>query len=92
MFSLKYIGIVSKIFEDDILVDESIKLAGEISNFSLPTLLSCKESILNGNSWIYSLILTVLAHEVGLSNGIEYERKAFHSTFNLVFYNFITQA
>lgn len=72
---------------DDSVVEESIKLGSEISKFSLPVLISCKDSILKGNYRLNVLRTQhVLAHELGLSDGLEYERKAFHSTFALVIY------
>lgn len=54
-----HIGVVTKVFEDDKLVEEAIKLGKEISQFSLPALISCKESILKGNNF-YALLSHVI--------------------------------
>lgn len=69
------------------LVDEAIKLGKEISKFSLPVLLSCKESILKGtihSRKIAHYSTLIVAEDLGLSQGVDYERKLFHSTFALV--------
>ena len=47
------LGIISKIFEDDIVVSESLKLAEEIAKYSLPALISCKDSIQKGKLKIF---------------------------------------
>lgn len=64
-------GLVGKVFPPGDLVEESLKLAREISQFSLPVIMMCKEAV-------------SMAFEVPLSKGLDFERRLFHSTFALV--------
>ncbi|MBL42901.1 MAG: enoyl-CoA hydratase [Rhodospirillaceae bacterium] len=63
-------GLVSRVIRDEDLISEAIKTAEEIANLSLPSLFLAKESV-------------NYAYNSSLSQGIEYERKLFHSTFSL---------
>jgi hypothetical protein len=82
--SLILAGIVSKIFEDEVLLTESLNLGYEISKYSLNSLILCKEAILKGIFSKQHSKLYFVAQDIGLSDGLEYERKIFHSTFALV--------
>ena len=63
-------GLVSRVLKDEDLVSEAIKTAQSIANLSLPSVFLAKDSV------NYS-------YESSLSQGVEYERKLFHSTFSL---------
>ena len=63
-------GLVSRIIQEEKLLDEAVDVASTIANFSLPAVMMAKES-------------TKRAFETGLSDGINYERKLFYSTFGL---------
>ena len=41
-------GIISKVFENGDVVKEALKLGKEISSYSLPALISCKDAISKG--------------------------------------------
>ena len=81
------IGIVSKVFDDDKLVEETISLAQEISKYSLASLMACKEAISKSKCISYNASINIhyLGEDLPLSLGVDYERKLFHSTFALVF-------
>lgn len=64
------IGLVSKVFPSDSLLEEAIKLGEEISQFSQPTVAMCKEAI---NA----------SQELSLEEGTRFERRLFQSTFAL---------
>lgn len=62
-------GLVSRIVPLADLVDEAIKVAGEIAKLSQPIVMMCKESVNK-------------AYETTLKEGIMFERRVFHSTFS----------
>lgn len=61
-------GLVSRIVAADSLLDEVLKIAGEIAAKSLPSIMICKESVNR-------------AFETTLSEGLLFERRQFHATF-----------
>ncbi|PHQ72303.1 MAG: enoyl-CoA hydratase [Sneathiella sp.] len=61
-------GLVSRIVPVDDLVDEAIKVAGEIADLSRPIVTMAKESVNK-------------SYETTLREGIMFERRLFHSTF-----------
>jgi enoyl-CoA hydratase len=63
-------GLVSKVVAGGKVVDEAVKLAERISNFSKPVVGICKEAV---NA----------AYEMTLAEGLHFERRLFHSTFAL---------
>ena len=63
-------GLVSRVIKDEELVSEAIKTAQSIGNLSLPSVFLAKDSV-------------NYAYESSLRQGVEYERKLFHSTFSL---------
>lgn len=65
------VGLVSKVVDPDQLLDECFKLADEISIFSLPAIVMGKDAV---NKSL----------EMGLAQGLDYERSLFHATFALV--------
>lgn len=64
----KEAGLVSKVFPPNTLVDEAIKLADKIAEQS-PLIVSMAKEAVNK------------AYELTLSEGLEFERRVFHSTF-----------
>ena len=62
-------GLVSRIVPFDDLMDEAVKVAGEIADLSQPIVMMCKESVNK-------------AYETTLREGIMFERRLFHSTFS----------
>ena len=62
-------GLVSRIVPLDDLMDEAVKVAGEIADLSQPIVMMCKESVNK-------------AYETTLREGIMFERRVFHSTFS----------
>ena len=62
-------GLVSRIVPLDDLMEEAVKVAGEIAKLSLPSVMMCKESVNK-------------AYETTLREGIMFERRVFHSTFS----------
>jgi len=62
-------GLVSKIFPADKLVDEAVKLGEKISSHSPLIIALCKESVNK-------------AFETSLAEGLNYERRIFHATFS----------
>jgi len=63
-------GLVSRIVPADKLLDEALAAAQTIANFSLPVVMMIKESVNR-------------AYESGLSEGLLFERRVFHSAFAL---------
>ncbi|KAI9298565.1 ClpP/crotonase [Neoconidiobolus thromboides FSU 785] len=61
-------GLVSKVFPADKLVDETIKTASKIAEFSLPMVQMAKEAVNQ-------------SFELSLSSGLHFERRLFQSTF-----------
>ena len=61
-------GLVARVVGADKLMEETMKTAGVIASKSLPALMICKESVNR-------------AHETGLSEGLLFERRQFHSLF-----------
>lgn len=61
-------GLVSRVVQDEILLDETMALATRIANYSLPALMALKESV--QRSW-----------ESSLSEGIGFERRQLHARF-----------
>lgn len=62
-------GLVSKIFPADKLVDESVKLAEKIASHSPLIIALCKESVKK-------------AFETSLNEGLSFEKRIFHATFS----------
>ncbi|PPR78105.1 MAG: putative enoyl-CoA hydratase echA8 [Alphaproteobacteria bacterium MarineAlpha2_Bin1] len=63
-------GLVSRVIKDEELISESIKTATDIANLSSPSVFLAKDSV-------------NYAYNSALSQGVEYERKLFYSTFSL---------
>lgn len=61
-------GLVSRVVASDKLMDEAISAANGIAAMSLPIVMMIKESVNR-------------AYESSLSDGVQYERRLFHSTF-----------
>jgi enoyl-CoA hydratase/carnithine racemase len=61
-------GLVAKIFEDDALVDEAIKIARKIAGKGQLSVQAAKEAV---NA----------ADELSLQEGLRFERRLFHSLF-----------
>ena len=61
-------GLVSRIVPADELVEEAVKVAKKISDFSLPIVMMTKESVNR-------------AYETTLNEGLRFERRLFHSMF-----------
>ena len=61
-------GLVSRIVPADKLMDEALAAATTIASMSLPVVMMIKESVNR-------------AYETTLSEGVQYERRLFHSTF-----------
>ncbi len=64
------IGLVSRIFPSEELLDQTMKVAEGIASYSLPVLMMIKESVNR-------------AFESSLNEGLIFERRLFHSTFSL---------
>lgn len=64
-------GLVARIYPVESLVEETIKAAQEIASYSLPSVLMTKEAINK-------------SFEMGLTQGLDYERRLFHSLFATV--------
>ena len=64
------IGLVSRIFPVNDLIEEAVKIASEVASFSQPTVMMAKEAV---NA----------SQETFLSEGIKVERSLFYSTFSL---------
>jgi enoyl-CoA hydratase len=65
------LGLVSKVFPSEKLLEEAIKLASTIASYSLPVIYLAKEAVL-------------AADNMNLDQGLLFERRLFHSTFALV--------
>ncbi len=63
-------GLVSRVFPADQLMAETLKAAATMAEFSLPVLMMVKESVNQ-------------SFESGLSQGVNFERRLFHSVFAL---------
>ena len=61
-------GLVARVYPADDLLDETLKTAGEIANFSMPSLMLGKEAVNR-------------AFETTLQEGINFERRVFYSLF-----------
>ncbi|MEM6666221.1 MAG: enoyl-CoA hydratase [Pseudomonadota bacterium] len=61
-------GLVSRVVPADGLVDEALKVANKIAEFSLPAVMMTKESVNR-------------AYETTLSEGVRFERRVFHAMF-----------
>jgi enoyl-CoA hydratase len=61
-------GLVSRIVPADKLMEEALAAAATIASMSLPVVMMIKDSINR-------------AYETTLSEGVQYERRMFHSTF-----------
>lgn len=61
-------GLVSRVVPADELIDEALKAAEKIADFSLPVVMLTKESVNR-------------AYETTLAEGIRFERRVFHATF-----------
>jgi enoyl-CoA hydratase len=61
-------GLVARVLPVDELLDEALKVAGEIAAKSLPVAMMVKESVNR-------------AFEVSLAEGIRFERRVFHAAF-----------
>ncbi len=61
-------GLVSRIVPADDLLDEALKVAGEIAELSLPAVMMVKECVNR-------------AFETSLAEGVRFERRLFHSAF-----------
>jgi len=61
-------GLVSRIVPADTLIDEALEAATVIASMSLPSVMMIKESVNR-------------AYESSLTDGVQYERRLFHSTF-----------
>ncbi|KAJ1964992.1 putative enoyl-CoA hydratase, mitochondrial [Dispira parvispora] len=62
------VGLVSKVFPADQVVDEAVKTGNKIASLSQPIIQMAKESVNQ-------------AYELSLSSGLQYERRLFQSTF-----------
>ncbi len=63
-------GLVARIVPLDKLMEETLKAAQMMASYSLPTLMMAKEAV-------------NMSQETGLSAGIKFERRIFHSSFGL---------
>jgi enoyl-CoA hydratase len=61
-------GLVARVYPADDLLDETLKAASEIANFSMPSLMLGKEAVNR-------------AFETTLQEGINFERRVFYSLF-----------
>ncbi|CAN7640246.1 enoyl-CoA hydratase [Aminobacter aminovorans] len=63
-------GLVSRVVPAADLMEEAMKAAAKIADFSLPAVMMCKEAVNR-------------SYEVTLSEGLRFERRVFHSMFSL---------
>ncbi|GAA4127950.1 enoyl-CoA hydratase [Aminobacter aganoensis] len=63
-------GLVSRVVPAADLMEEAMKAAAKIADFSLPAVMMCKEAVNR-------------SYEVTLSEGLRFERRLFHSMFSL---------
>ncbi|KAJ1560307.1 putative enoyl-CoA hydratase, mitochondrial [Nowakowskiella sp. JEL0078] len=61
-------GLVARVFPAESLVDETVKIAATIAEYSQPIVVMAKEAVNK-------------AYETTLSEGLNFERRLFHSTF-----------
>ena len=61
-------GLVSRVVPADELLEEALKVAEKIADFSMPVAMLTKESVNR-------------AYETTLAEGIRFERRVFHATF-----------
>jgi enoyl-CoA hydratase len=61
-------GLVSRVVEPEVLLEEALKAAERIASFSRPSVLMAKEAVNR-------------TYEMTLSEGLRYERRLFHSLF-----------
>ena len=61
-------GLVSRVVDSKLLIDETLKVARKIASMSKPTSMLAKEVVNQ-------------AFETGLAEGLKYERRLFHATF-----------
>ena len=61
-------GLVSRIVDNDDLLDEALKAANKIAEFSMPIVMMAKEA-------------TNRAFETTLAEGVRFERRLFHAMF-----------
>jgi enoyl-CoA hydratase/carnithine racemase len=66
------IGLVARVFPSERLMDEALKTAEKISSYSLPIVMMAKEAVNK-------------SFELSLEEGLNYERRLFHSTFATVY-------
>ena len=64
------VGLVSRVIPAAELVDEAVKVASQIADMSLPTVMMTKESVNR-------------SYETTLAEGIRFERRVFHAMFAL---------
>ena len=64
-------GLVSKVFPSERLMEEAVKMAKSISEYSLPVTLLAKEAVL-------------AAENLNLEQGLLFEKRLFHGSFALV--------
>jgi enoyl-CoA hydratase len=63
-------GLVSRVVSGEALLDEALKAAGRIADFSLPAVMMAKEAVNR-------------AYETTLAEGLRFEKRLFHSMFAL---------
>jgi enoyl-CoA hydratase len=63
-------GLVSRVVATDALLDEALKAAAKIADFSLPAVIMAKEAVNR-------------SYETTLAEGLRFERRLFHSMFGL---------
>ena len=86
-------GLVAKVFSADKLVAEAIKSAETIANYSLPTVMMAKEAVNKctrhcptcyESRLLTEMLPTIIAYELSLAEGLNFERRLFHQTFATV--------
>ena len=70
-------GLVARVFPTEKLLEETIKVADKIAGLSLPVVMMAKEGVNK-------------AFEMSLTEGLNYERLMFHSTFAIVSFSRLT--
>jgi enoyl-CoA hydratase/carnithine racemase len=80
---ISILGLVAKVFPSESLVQEAVKIALEISQFSQPIVMMCKEAV-NKCKCATCRFLINVAFEMSLTNGLDYERRLFHASFATV--------
>ncbi|KAI0234787.1 hypothetical protein L0F63_007246, partial [Massospora cicadina] len=74
-------GLVSKVFPPDQLVQETVKTAGKIAEFSRPAVQMAKEAVNQGTFLFDRSLMQNAAFELSLDRGLHFERRLFQSTF-----------